>query len=274
MPRREVVLGAEDRTAEAEKQLERLQLKERPSPGMARGSGRRKEGYSTVQVLNNDLGNGRPPLGKCKCCSHSREIKKQPGAQFEKNSNLLADKPNIPCRRKTEPGGCFPPEPKPGYNAQELAQLTEKKLKVRSQRRTRRRSASPGGCNPGCTSPGGHSPGYVSPVAYSGNHSPLGHLSGYTSPVPITGPYRKDVPLDPSYAYHAEDNNYVYVHAAPRPSPFEEQHKYTRRHKSKHRKPRDGGDKPSGVQSYPGGPSIVHRHEHVHHHYHHYGEKR
>ncbi|XP_028391701.1 protein naked cuticle homolog 1-like isoform X2 [Dendronephthya gigantea] len=147
VPRREVVVGAEDHTAEAEKQLERLKLKEHTSSqeGVAKKpSRRRKDGYSTVQVLNNDLGNARLASNKCKCCSSTRENKKR--SQTEKNSNLLADKPSISTRRKTEPGGCFTVEQKP---AQELAQLAEKKLKVRSQRRTRRRSASPGGNMPG-----------------------------------------------------------------------------------------------------------------------------
>jgi hypothetical protein len=260
VPRREVVVGAEDHTAETEKQLERLKLRESSSSqeAVAKKSKRRKEACSTVQVLNNDLGNGRLPSAKCKCCS--RENKKKSLGQTEKNSNLLADKPNIPARRKTEPGGCFTQEQKPG---QELVQLTEKKLKSRPQRRTRRRSASPGGHMSG---------GYVSPgVHSSGNHSPVGQLSGYNSPVPIGT--RKDVPLDPSYAYHAKENNYVYMHAAPRQTPFEEP-KNPRRHKSKHRRPRDGGEKPSGIPSYSGASAIVHRHEHVHHHYHHYGEKR
>jgi hypothetical protein len=262
VPRREVVVGAEDRTLETEKQFERLKIRE-SSSAQDKKARRRKEACSTVQVLNNDLGNGRVPSAKCKCCSH--ENKKKSLGQTEKNSNILADKPNIPARRKTEPGGCFTSEQNPG---QELAQLTEKKLKSRSQRRTRRRSASPGGHMPGHASPGGH----LSPVVYSsGNHSPVGRLTGYNSPVPIGT--RKDVPLDPSYAYHAEENNYVYMHAAPRQTPFEEP-KYQRRQKNKHRRPRDGGEKPSGIPSYPGGTSVVHRHEHVHHHYHHYGEKR
>ena len=266
VPRREVVVGAEDHAAEAEKQLERLKLREHTSSqeGVLKKPSRRgKDGCSTVQVLNNDLGNARLFSAKCKCCSSTRENKKR--SPTEKNSNLLADKPSISTRRKTEPGGCFTVEQKP---AQELAQLAEKRLKVRSQRRTRRRSASPGGNMPGFASPGGR----MSPVVHtSGSHSPVGRLLGYVSPTPITGSSR-EVPLDPSYAYHPEESNHVYMHASPRPTPFEEP-KYTRRHKSKHRRPRDTGEKASGV-SYPGGTSIVHRHEHVHHHYHHYGEKR
>ena len=265
VPRREVVVGAEDTTIEAEKQLERLKVRESSSNQEAKKLKRRKDGCSTVQVLNNDLGNSRVPLAKCKCCVSLRENRKKSSGQAEKNSNLLADKPNIPPRRKTEPGGYLTPEQKPNP---ELAQLAEKKLKSRSQRRQRRRSASPGEHLPGFTSPGGR----ISPVVHnSGNHSPVGQLSGYNSPVPVDT--RKDVPLDPSYAYHAEENKYVYVHAAPRKTPFDEP-KQTRRHKSKHKRPREGGEKPSGVSSYPGTTSIVHRHEHVHHHYHHYGEKR
>lgn len=266
VPRREVVIGAENCTTESEKQLDKLLLKESGSsqdPGVPKKPKRRKDGYSTVQVLNNDLGKERPPPVKCKCCSREKyENKMKSIGQPEKNSNLVANKP--PARRKTEPGASFTPEQKPGYNPEELAQLTEKKLKIRSQRRSRRCPTSPGGNNPGFASPGGHSPGKISPV---------GIVSGYTSPVPVTGGSRKDVPLDPSYAYHAEENSYVYMHAAPRPTPFEEP-KCTRRHKSKHRRPRDGGEKPSGIPSYPGATSVVHRHEHVHHHYHHYGEKR
>ena len=265
VPRREVVVGAEDHTAEAEKQLERLKLRESSSSqeAMIKRSRRRKEACSTVQVLNNDLGNGGMPSAKCKCCASLREKKSR--GQNEKNSNLLANKPNIPVRRRTEPGGCFTPEQKPGP---ELAQLTEKKLKTRSQRRTRRRSASPGENIPEFASPGGR----ISPLVHSsGNQSPVERLSEYNSPVPIGT--RKDLPLDPSYAYHAGENNYVYMHAAPRQTPFEEP-KYPRRHKSKQRKPRDSGEKPSGIPSYPGGTSVVHRHEHVHHHYHHYGAKR
>ena len=265
VPRREVVVGAEDHTSEAEKRLERLKIRESSSnqEAMAKRSRRRKEGCSTVQVLNNDLGNGRMPSTKCKCCATLREKKSR--GQSEKNSNLMANKPNIPARRKTEPGGCLTPEQKPG---QELAQLTEKKLKTRSQRRAGRRSASPVENTPGFISPGGR----ISPMVHSsGNQSPVGRLSEYNSPVPVGT--RKDLPLDPSYAYHAGENNYVYMHAAPRQTPFEEP-KYPRRHKSKHRRPRDGGEKPSGIPSYSGGTSIVHRHEHVHHHYHHYGAKR
>jgi hypothetical protein len=262
VPRREVVVGAEDRTAKTEKQFERLKIRESSSSQeVVALKSRRRKGCSTVQILNNDLGNGRLPAAKCKCCSH--ENKKKSQGQTEKNSNVLAEKPSLPARGKTEPGGCFPSEQNPG---QELAQLTEKKLKSRSQRRTRRRAASPGGHISGIQSTGGH----ISPVVHSsGNHSPAGQLSGYNSPVPIGT--RKDVPLDPSYAYHAEESNYVYMHAAPRQTPFEEP-KCPRRHKNKHRRPRDGGEKPSGIPSFPG--SVVHRHEHVHHHYHHYGEKR
>ena len=254
VPRREVVVGAEDHTAKTERQLERLKIRESSSSQEAVAmKSKRRKGCSTVQVLNNDLGNGRLPSAKCKCCSRENR----------KKSLEETEKPNIPARGKTEPGSCFTSEQNPG---QELAQLTEKKLKSRSHRRTRRRTASPGRNVSGFAFPGDH----ISPVVHSsGSHSPGGRLSGYNSPVPIGT--RKNVHLDPSYAYHAEGNNYVYMHAAPRQTPFEEL-KYPRRHKNKHRRPRDGGENPSGIPTYPG--SVVHRHEHVHHHYHHYGEKR
>lgn len=267
VPRREVVVGADDQTLEAEK-LQQLKITESCSSqdGVARRKTRRKDACSTVQVLNNDLGNGQWSTLRCKCCAQKTKKKSLP--QTENNCNLLADTPNLPVRRKTEPGGCLPQEQNAGHGR---LQLTERKNKSRSHRRPEQTSASPGVHMFGHSSPRVR----ISPVVHnSENSSPAGRSSGYNSPVHISTP-RNDVPFGPTYAYHAEENKYVYMHAAPRQTPFEEP-KHTGKHRcrGKHRRQRDSGENPSGMPPFSGKTSVVHRHEHVHHHYHHYGEKR
>lgn len=259
VPRRAVVIGAEDATAETEKKLEQLQLQGSPGDEALRRSRKRKEKEqrdSTVKVLNNDLSKAHLHFAKCKSCWSAEDkhcnVKRATG-QSGKNNNLLADKPNLPTRKQTGPGGCIL-DGKVAIIPEDLAQMTENKSKSRSQRRSPRRKAT-------------HS-GHVSPDArVSGYSTPVGDISGRKSPKTVGGV------LDPSYAYHTEDNNYVYVHAAPRQAPFHEPKSGGRR-RSKHKKARDCSDKPEGTPlKIPGGSSVVHRHEHVHHHYHHYSEK-
>lgn len=257
VPRRAVVVGAEDGTAETEKKLEQLQLKESPGDEALRRSRKRREKEERmVKVLNNDLSKVHLHFAKCKSCWSAEDKHcnmKRANGQSGKNNNLLADKPNLPTRKQTGPGGCIS-DGRVAIVPEDLAQITEKKSKSRSQRRSPRRKAT-------------HS-GHASPDAHvSGYSTPVGDISGHKSPKTVGGV------LDPSYAYHTEDSNYVYVHAAPRQTPFQEPRSGGRR-KSKHRRARDSSDKPEGtLLKIPGGSSVVHKHEHVHHHYHHYNEK-
>lgn len=267
VPRREVVIGAEHITAESIEKLERFKIKESGSSdealtNMKRKS--RKNTCSTVQLLNYDLSSGRSysdKLEQCKCFSREGHVRSH--KKGVKNCNVLEEKSTLPARMKTEPGSCWV------TSGHDLHQLNEKKHKSsRSHRRPCRQLPTSDIHMPAYSSLWGR----VSPVVDDhDDQTRVHHFSGYHLPVTVN--FRKDVPSDPSYAYHADENKYLYMHAAPRQPPCDEQ-RHSRRHKSKHRRARENGDKGLGISMHHGTTSVVHKHEHVHHHYHHYGEKR
>ena len=294
VPRRAVAMGAEDTTADAEKQLQRLKLKEMSQERKARRRKEREEQCPTVQVLNNDLSKSRGlrGSGRCKSCWPACElpqsnkyelVPKRCGKQAVKNNNLFADNPGYPTRRQTEPGGCLT-ETKIALLNQDLAQLVDtKKNKLKSQQHRDRRSSRRRPTYPGHASPGELSSGHASPLPQLSDRTSSGvygrtslgsHIAGDISPV--VGVSRKEACMEPSYAYHADESKYLYVHAEPRKTPFEEP-KARRKRKSKTRRARDASAQEKSEKDpgkVGGATSVVHRHEHVHHHYHHYGEKR
>lgn len=263
VPRREVAVGAENEMGGTEKQLEQLQLREERHEAIRKSKKRKEkeEKHSIAQVLNNDLSKTPLHSAKCKSCRSAEDKpdnSRRSTGLSSKNSNLLADKPNFPTRKETRPGGCID-DTKMAILSQDIWRMAENKSNSRSQRRNSQRKAI---CS-GHTSPGERISGHISCVT---------HIPADTTPVAVPV-LMKDIPLEPSYAYHTEDNNYLYVHAAPRQPPFEER-RSGRRRKSKQRKLRDISDDSDGMpRAFPGSTPVVHRHEHVHHHYHHYGEK-